>query len=255
MAALGEVRRPVFFLACFALLLVVVVETGSSLALGGGGAGPVAAAAVGIPDIEPAMLAGVEAETPPGNGIGYLALIDGYLLFSVIMLGLSFLLSQRAYGRVQGIVTLIVSFCWILLSLVMALVALVLLLVMFGLFVATPFGTIAYLAIWGFFPVSESATVLGLLLFLKLVFVGLLVAAQQKFLQATALMIHLGVSFGLQLVLGLVHGWLPGIVVSLGDQLLALVFAIVSLLGAVWAFVWTIPAVVNALRVSFSKNQ
>jgi len=254
MPPLQEVRRPLFFLACFALLLVVLVETGSSLALGGAAPGPVAAIAGGIPDVEPGML-GVDAESPPGNGIGYLALIDGYLLFSVIMLGLSFLLSQRAYGRVQGIITLIVSFCWIILSFIMALVAFVLLLVMFGLFVAVPFGTIAYLAIWGFFPVSQSAAVLGLLLFLKLVFVALLVLAQQKFLKAIALMIHIAVSFVLQLVLGIVQGWLPGIIVSLGDQLLALVFAIVSLLGAIWAFIWTIPAVVNAIRVSFSRTQ
>jgi len=255
MPVLGEVRRPLFFLAAFALLLAVLVETGSSLALGGGSAGPVASLAGGIPGVEPDMVNGVDADSPPGNGIGYLALIDGYLLFSVVMLGLSFLLSQRAYGRVQGIVTLIVSFCWIILSFVMALGAFVLLMVMFGLFVSVPFGTIAYLAIWGFFPVGESAAVLGLLLLLKIVFLVLLVAAQQKFLKAVALMIHIATSFVLQLVLGIVHGWLPGVVVSLGDQLLALVFAVVALLGAIWAFVWSIPAVLNAIRVSFSREQ
>jgi len=83
----------------------------------------------------------------------------------------------------------------------------------------------------------------------------LLVLAQQKFLKAVALMIHVAMSFVLQLVLGIVQGWLPFIVVSLGDQLLALVFAIVSLVGAIWAFIWTIPAVVNAIRVSFSRKQ
>lgn len=255
MPILGEVRRPLFFLACFALVLAVLVETGSSLALGGGAAGPIATVAGGIPGIEPDMLEGVDADAPPGNGIGYLALVDGYLLFSVVMLGLSFLLSQRLYGRIQGIVTLIVSFLWIIMSFVMALAAFVLLMVMFGLFVSVPFGTIAYLAIWGFFPVGKSAAVLGLLLLLKLVFLVLLVLAQQKFLKATALMIHIALSFLLQLVLGIVQGWLPFIVVSLGDQLLALVFAIVSLVGAIWAFIWTIPAVVNAIRVSASRKQ
>ena len=201
------------------------------------------------------MLAGVDADSPPGNGIGYLALIDGYLLFSLIMLALSFLLSQRLYGRIQGIVTLIVSFLWIILSFVLARAAFVLLMVMFGLFVSVPFGTIAYLAIWGFFPVGRSAAVLGLLLLLKLVFLVLLVLAQQKFLKATALMIHIAVSFVMQLVLGIVQGWLPFVVVSLGDQLMALVFAMVSLAGAVWAFTWSIPAVVNAIRVSASRKQ
>ncbi len=255
MPGFGEVRRPLFFLACFALLLVVLVETGSALALGGDPAGPVGTLTAGIPDVDPDMIEGVDAQTPPGNGIGYLALVDGYLLFSVVMLGVSFLVSQRAYGRVQGIITLIVSFLWLVLSLAMALVAFVLLMVMVGLLVATPFGTIAYLAVWGFFPVSQSSAVLGLLLFLKLVFLGLLVFAQPKFLKAVALMTHVAVSFGLQLVLGIVHGWLPGILVSIGDQLLAVVFAIVALVGAVWAFVWSIPGVLNAIRVSFSRTQ
>lgn len=255
MPAFGEVRRPLFFLACFALLLVVLVETASSLVLGGVGAGPVALLATGVPDVQPDMIADVAGDSPPGNGIGHLALVDGYLLFSMIMLGLSFLLSQRLYGRIQGIITLVVSLFWIILSLVLGLSAFALLMVMFGLFVSTPFGTIAYLAAWGFFPVSKAAVVLGLLLFLKLVFLVLLVLAQQKFLKAKVFMIHIAVSFALQLALGVVHGWLPFVVVSLGDQLLALVFALVSLVGAVWAFVWSIPAVVNAIRVSESRTQ
>jgi hypothetical protein len=255
MAGLGEVRRPLFLLAGFALLLVVLVETGAGLAVGGGTVGEVGALTTGIPDVDPEMIAGVDADSPPGAGIGYLALIDGYLLFSVAMLGFSLLLSQRAYGRAQGILTAVVSLGWMVLSAAMALAAIVKLMVMVGLFVATPFGTIAYLAVWGFFPVSRSAVVLGLLLFLKLVFVGLLVVAQPKFLTAIALMVHVAVSFALQLTLGLVQGWLPGIVVSIGDQLLAVVFALVAFGGALWAFAWSIPGVVNAVRVSLSRTQ
>ncbi|NLH69568.1 MAG: hypothetical protein GX454_05225 [Brooklawnia sp.] len=103
--------------------------------------------------------------------------------------------------------------------------------------------------------VTRAATVLGLLLFLKLAFLVLLVLAQQRFLKAIVLMVHIATSFVLQLVLGIVHGWLPFIVVSLGDQFMALVFAVVSLAGAIWAFVFSIPAVVNAIRVSVSRTQ
>ncbi len=255
MSALGEVRRPLFLLAALALLLAVLVEAGSGLAVGGGPAGPVGALAGGVPGVEPDMVEGVAADSPPGNGIGYLVLVDGFLLFSVLMLGFSELVSQRLYGRVQGIVTLVVSLLWLLWSLVMALAAFVLLMVMVGLFVAAPFGTIAYLAIWGSFPRGEAAAVLGLLLFLKLVFLGFLVFSQQKFLKVVALMIHVAVSFGLQLVLGLVHGLLPFVVVSIGDQLLALVTAIVAAVGSVFALVSSVPAVVNAVRVSKSRTQ
>jgi len=255
MSELGEVRRPLFAIAAFALLLVVLVELGSGLLTGGGPAGTVASLATGVPGVEPDMLEGVDAESPPGNGIGYLVLVDGFLLFSIAMLGVSFLASQRLYGRLQGIVTLVVSFGWLMWSLVMALAAFVLLMVMVGLFVSAPFGTIAYLAIWGYFPKGQAATVLGLLLFLKLVFLGFLFFAQPKFLKIVALMIHVALSFVLQLVLGLVQGLLPFVVVSIGDQLLALVIAIVAVIGSVFALVTSIPAVVNAVRASASRKQ
>lgn len=255
MSLFGEVRRPLFFLAVFAMLLVVLVEIGSAFTLGGGAAGPVGPLTAGVPDIEPDMIADVDGDTPPGAGIAYLVLVDGFLLFSLVMLGVSFLISQRLYGRIQGIITLVFSFLWLIMAFVMALAAFIQLMVMIGLFVAAPFGTIAYLAIWGFFPTGESATVLGLLLFLKLVFLGFLVFAQQRFLKIVALMIHIALSFVLQLLLGLIQGFLPFVLVSIGDQLWALVIAIVALIGTLVSLVSSIPAVVNAVRVSFSRRQ
>lgn len=252
---LGEVRKPFLLLAGFALLLVVLVELGSGPALGDGVAGSIGEAAAGVPGAEPEMLAGVTTEVPRGNGIRYLVLVDGFLLFSVVMLIGSVLVSQRVWGRVQGIITLVFSFLWLLLTMVMALVAFVLLMVMVGLFLSPPFGTIAYLAIWGWFPRGQSAVVLGLLLFLKLVFVGCLVLAQQRFLRVVPLMAHVAVSFLVQVVLGLVHGFLPLVLVSIGDQVWALVVAVVALVGTVVTLVSSLPAVVNAARVSASRRQ
>lgn len=252
---LGEVRKPFLLLAGFALMLVVLVELGSGPALGGGVAGSIGEAAAGVPGAEPEMLAGVTTEVPRGNGIRYLVLVDGFLLFSVVMLIGSVLVSQRVWGRVQGIITLVFSFLWLLLTVVMALVAFVLLMVMVGLFLSPPFGTIAYLAIWGWFPRGQSAVVLGLLLFLKLVFLGCLVLAQQRFLRVVPLMAHVAVSFLVQVVLGLVHGFLPLVVVSIGDQVWALVVAVVAVVGTVVTLVSSIPAVVYAARVSASRRQ
>lgn len=246
---IGEVRRPLFLLAVFALVLVVLVEVGSGTLLGGGPAGPVSGVE-GIPGADPAMLAGIGASTPPGIGIRYLALVDGFLLFSVVMLGISTMVSQRAYGRVQGVVTLVVSVIWLLLCLAMALAAFVQLIVMISLLLAPIFGTMAYVAIWGFFPTSRAAAVLGLLVLLKLVFVVCLVLAQQRFLQVKWLMAHIATSFVLQLGLGLVHGLLPRVVVSIGDQLVGLVIAVVALVGSLITLIFAIPAVVNAIRVS-----
>ncbi len=157
---------------------------------------------------------------------------------------------RRFHGRIQGVVTLVVSLAWILLGVLTASAAFGLLMVMFGLLVSAPFGTIAYLATWGFFPVTRVATVPGLLLVLKLVFLVLLVASQQDFAKAKVVVGHVAASLVLQLALGIVHCWLPSLVVSLGDQAMAaLVFAIVAAGGALGAFALSIPAVLNAIRV------
>jgi hypothetical protein len=166
------------------------------------------------------------------------------------MLGLSLVVSLRVYGRVQGVVTLVVTFLWVLGALVTAFLAFAKLLLMVGLFVAVPFGTIAYLAIWGSFPTGQAAAILALLLLLKIVFGVLLVASQPKFLKVVGLMVLTAVSVLLQLILGFIHGFLPGPLVSIGDQLWALITVIVALVWALVMLIGSIPAIVNAIRVS-----
>ena len=142
------------------------------------------------------------------------------------------------------------SVLWALLGVALALLALARLLLMVGLLLAPPFGTIAYLVLWGSFPVGRSAVVLGLLLFLKLALVACLVAAQPRFLRVKGLMVLLAVSVLLQVVLGLVQGFLPVVLVSIGDDLWAIVTAVVAVVWAVVLLVSSVPAIVNAVRVS-----
>lgn len=254
----GGLRTPLYVMAVIAAALAVASELSLSLAVGGGPAGvltrSVASPDLGVPQ---GLLASnvISAEAPSGSGIRYLALMDGLLLFTVLLLGSSVVLSQWVYARVQGIVTLGVSILWIVVSVLLALAALAKLLLMVGLFVAAPFGTIAYLIVWGSFPVGESAVVLALLLLLKLVFVGFLVSSQPRFLRVKGLMALLVTSVLLQLVLGLIHGFLPLVVVSIGDELWALVTAVVAAVWAVIMLVTAIPAIVNAVRVSASLGE
>lgn len=253
-AAGQDLRRPFFVAAIVVSAVVVLAELGLSALVGGNPVGLVpvdVAADLGVdPDV--AADASLGASAPPGSGIAYLALVDGLLFFTLALLGTSLVLSHRAYGRAQGIVTLVVSFLWILGGLVTALLALAQLLLMVGLFVAVPFGTLAYLAIWGFFPVGDAALVLGLVLLLKIVLCGLLLAAQQRFVLVKGLVALVAVSVLLQLVLGLIHGFLPRPVVAIGDQLWALVTAVVAIVWALVMLIMSIPAVVNALRVTGS---
>jgi hypothetical protein len=77
-------------------------------------------------------------------------------------------------GRVVGSIILIIV------AIVLAIIAFIELLVMVTLLAATPFGTIAYLALWGFFPRGDAAVLLGLIIVLKLAFCVFLVLAQQR---------------------------------------------------------------------------
>jgi hypothetical protein len=183
---------------------------------------------------------------PPGIGISYLALVDGLLLFVLALEGLSVIVSQQRAARIQGIVTLIVSLIWVIVSAVLALVALGLLLLMIGLFLAVPFGTIVYLAKWGFFPVAESAAILSLILLLKLIWGGALVVANPRFLVVKSLVIWFLLSLVLQLVLSFLHGLLPVPVISIGDALWAIVTAVVALVWALITLIGAIPAVFKA---------
>ena len=249
----GEgLRRPVFVAAIVVAAVVVLVELGMSGLVGGNPVGVVpvdVAVGLGV-EQETAEEASLGASAPPGSGIAYLALVDGLLLFTLAMLGTSLLVSHRAYGRVQGVVTLVVSLLWVVAGILTAVLAMAQLLLMIGLFVAAPFGTLAYLAIWGSFPVGDAAVVLGLLLALKVALVVLLLAAQQRFLLVKGLVALIMASVLLQLVLGLIHGFLPRPVVAIGDQLWALVTAVVAAVWALAMLVGAIPAVVNAVRVS-----
>ena len=247
-------KTPLFVAAVVVAVLVVAVELGMGLLIGNEALGRVPGGLVDATDPELADVAAMapqtDAEIPRGAGIRHLVLIDGLLLFVLGLLGSSLVLSHRLYGRLQGVVTLIVSLLWALGAFVLALMALVQLLVMVALFVSVPFGTLAYLAVWGAFPVAQSAAVLALLLLLKLVLGGLLIAAQPRFLAVKGLVALFAASVVLQLVLGLIHQFLPRVVVSIGDQFWALVVCVVALVWAIVLLIGAIPAVVRAVRAS-----
>ena len=249
-------RRPFFLAAVIVFAVAVLAEIGLSILLGGTAVDPVSAAdanKLGVP-VDVFLKTQRAGSAPPGAGIGFLAFVDGLLLFTVVMLGLSLIMELRIYGRVQGLVTLIVTFLWVVGAFFTALLALAKLFLMFGLFVAAPFGTLAYLALWGSFPTSQAAAVLGLLLLLKIVFAVLLVLSQPKFLKVTGLVVLLLVSVVLQIVLVLIHGFLPGPLVSIGDQFWALITVVVAMVWALVMLIGSIPAIVNALRVSGSAS-
>src|SRR5258708_1596953 len=125
----------------------------------------------------------VEKAFEKGFGLRGLTLLEGLLVFAILLVALSLILPERIHGRLQGIATLIVSFLVALASIVCILAAFAELMIMLALIFAVPFGTMVYLAVFGHFDRSGASLVLASGMLLKLFFAGFLVAAQERYLQ------------------------------------------------------------------------
>ena len=239
-------RKPFFFVALAAMVLVVLIEVGTRLLLGGQDVGADLAGQAGNLGVDvPAT-----ANTPPGLGVGYLALVDAALLFTVGLMGVGLVLPQRLHGRVQGIATFVFAIVLIIVGIALLLVAIGLLILMVTLLFAFPFGTIAYLIGWGFFPRGQTTALLGLVLFLKLVFGGFLLAAQPRFIANKGLVLLTLTSLVCTIVVTFLQGIVPGILVSITDAIAAIVLAVVAIVWAVVLLIGSIPGIVRAARAT-----
>ena len=241
-----RLKTPFFFVAVAAMVLVVLLEIGGGFLLAGhdvGGTISGQAAGVGV-NVPPG------GQTPPGLGIGYLALVDGVALFTVLLMGIGLVVPPKLQGRLSAIVTFIFAILLILAALVLLIIAIVKLILMVTLLFAFPFGTIAYLIIWGSFPRGEATVLLSLLMFLKLVFGAFLVLAQPRFVQNKGLVLLTLTSLICNIVCEFLHGIVPGILVSITDALAAIVFSIVAIIWALVLLIGSIPGIIRALQVS-----
>ena len=239
---MDRLRTPFFFIFLVAFGLVVLLETGSSLLLGLAPALDVASAAgVAVPP--------GQSERPGGLAISYLALID-VIAFGTAVLMAAGLFFKKLHAKLQGIITLIGAIILILAALVLLFVAIAKLILMVTLLLAFPFGTIVYLILWGGFPRGEAAIVLSLIMFLKCVGIGCLIAAQQRFVQNKGLVALMITSLLGNVVAVFLHGLVPGILVSITDDIAGIVFAIVAIIWAIILLVGSIPAIVRAAQVT-----
>ncbi len=188
---------------------------------------------------------------PPGLALPYLGLIDGLLLLVLILTALPTVIGDRITGSVQGIVSIIGGLIGLLGSIVLAVVAFVALMLMVSLFLAAPFGTLAYLAIFGFFDTSGAAVILGLITAAQLATWVTLVLAQQRFLKSKGLMLLLATCLLASFLTGVLHGIVPAILVSITDALAALIIAVVA---AIWSLVVLIGGIVSAVKLLGTVN-
>ena len=215
-------RKPLFIVALLLIAVTVLAELGSGLVKS-------------------------FADVKIGLGITYSPLLDGLLLFTVLLVGLSLLLPERFTGKIQRAVKLIVSLLLAILSFVLTLAAIAALIEMITLLVAVPFGTIVYLILFGSFDRQGAAVALGLIMNLKLVFVACLVLAQQRFLQNKGLVLFILTSLLATLIIGYLHGLVPLFLVSITDGIAAIVVGILALLWAIWFALRSLPAIIKAV--------
>lgn len=229
MIRLDALRLPFFIVAVICFALVLLGEMG-------------ALAHRLIPVDDPG--------TPPGLGVPYLALLDGLLLFVAVLMGLPLLLPDRLHAKLQGIATLIVGLLVLLGGIVLIFIALALLMVMVTLLLAAPFGTLAYLAIYGHFATGSAQAVLGVLLLLKLVGAVCLVLAHQRFLQNKGLVLLILTSLIGNLVVSFLHALVPTPLVSITDAVAAIIVAILAAIWALLLLIGSLPAIFKAVNVT-----
>jgi hypothetical protein len=255
-----DLRTLFLVIALVLILLVVLAEVGSLGVLHGAKAEAGSIESLLPPegevreafeeDVDRDELADIlSQDKPPGMAVPYMALLDSTLLFTVSLMAVGLLLGERIHARIQGVLTLLFSILLILAAIGLIIAALIALLLRIALFLAVPFGTIAYLAIYGFFNRSGAVAALGLLMTLKLGFAVCLALAQQRFLQNRGLVLIIITSLLCHLIIGFLHGIVPGFLVNITDPLAAIVVAILAVIWALFLLVGSLLSVVKALRI------
>lgn len=259
-----SLRKPWYLAALVLFGFALSLEAGSFLGLGArppSGAALLAAmeeiARTGPPPLQDAgeiaertkelIALSRKHDAPPGRAIAHLALLDLLVFVSVLFLGAGLLIRTRNWGRIQSALSAIVALVVLAVSVLQILAALALLLTMTGLFLAAPFGTLAYLAIYGFFPRAAAAALLSSALLLKLASGACLLVAQQRILFVKMLVALFLTSLAAGALVSFLHGVVPLPLVSIADSLAALLVGVVAAAWGLLLLVLSLPALVRGL--------
>lgn len=223
---LENLRKPFFIIALVVMAIVVMIEIGSPW----------------LPWLAPAVNSDVDT---PGYGIQYMAFVDALLLYVSVLITLSLLVPEKVQGRIQGIVTLILSFFGCLGAIGSCLVVLIFLLIMVTLLLAPIFGTLAYFVIYGDFDRSGANATLSIIMTLKIVFVVLLLLAHQKFIENKSLVLLVLTSLLCNLILSFLINLLPIFLVSITDAIGAIVVAIIAI---IWLIIFLVMAIISIVK-------
>lgn len=228
MTGMTQAKLAMFLLGCLSLCLALVIEVGLGSSLPSEGAAR-----------------SISSAATPGIGIRYLAAIDVALFYTLLLMALEFIAPRAILGRVQGIITLILSFFGIIAVIVLIVIAIAALMLMVSLLLAPPFGTLAYFAAWGDFPSGAARATLALVMMLKIGSALFLIAASPAFLKNKGLVILMGLSLLATFVTGFLIAFVPSFLAAITDALSAIISGVI---GAVWMLLMLIGAIFAVIR-------
>jgi hypothetical protein len=184
-----------------------------------------------------------------GMGGPYLALLDGLLLYSIFWMAVGHFELKALTARISSVVTLIASLFGAIGVFAAILAAFGLIVLMIGMFMAAPWGTLAYFIAFAGFPKSEAVAALTFIMVLKLAFLVLLALSDLGYLKNKGLLILVGLSLLATWLTSFLISLPPSFLASITDAVGALITAIISFVWLIVIFVMSIVAVIKALKV------
>ena len=212
-------RKPLLYAAFFVLFLALLIELST-----------------GIMDFE-----------VPGLGISSIALIDSMLVFVIAMMLLNILVSPALVGKISGISTLIFSLLILIASIMLLMYSLTELTAMLALLLAVPFGTAVYFSIFAHFARVEAASILSLLMLLKVIFAVLLILSNPRFLENKGLVFLIFSALLVNILVTFLQGFPPGFLVSITDALAAIIVALIGLFWSLNLLLRSLPAILKII--------
>lgn len=187
---------------------------------------------------------------PVGMAIPIAVAIDAALLSRIGLTAFGNVISGFWQGKLDGLVTFVVGVILVISGFRAIVVALGLLMLMLGLFFSVPFGTAVYMALFGGFGRAEAAAVLSLVMTLKIISLVLFVVWNVRVVKSLGIVLLAATSLIMTALIGLLHGIVPGPLVSITDAIGAIVVGIVSLIWGIVLLILGLIAFINGIRAT-----
>jgi len=218
-------KKPLAIIAVVALLLATLVEAGSAIA----------------------QSLGVTSD-PPGVAILTLVAVDIALLLRFALTTFGTLVSGSVQGKIDGLATLVAGILLILFGITTALIALGMLMMMLGLVLAAPFGTLIYMGLFGSFATGAASALLSLAMLLKLGAMAAFAFWNIHVLRSKSTVLLALTSLLSSALISILHGIVPRFLVSITDAIAAIIIGIICIVWGIVLALLGVPAVFRAAR-------